>query len=91
MGDSGTSVVAYEELRRRVLTGTGGSELGADLPSARRDDCLAGTPNDSRNPVRPAADQKPWVAAPVLSDEIHAGLVRLLANMALAGRREMTP
>ena len=41
-------------------------------------------------PVRPAADQKPCVAAPVRSDEIHAGLVRLLANMALAGRREMT-
>ena len=91
MGDNGTSVVAYEELRRRVLTGTGGSELGQIFLLREGMTAWLAHQTTRTTPVRPAADQQPSVAAPVLSDEIHAGLVRLLANMALANRREMTP
>ena len=90
MGGSNTSVAAYEELRRRVLAGAGGSELGQIFLVREGMTAWLAHQTTRAAPVRPAADQKPCVAAPVRSDEIHAGRVRLLANMALAGRREMT-
>ena len=88
---SDTSVVAYEKLRRCVLAGAGACDLGQIFLlregivawMARETTCAA--------PINPTADRQGDVTAPVLSDEIHAGIVRVLANMALAaGRREMT-
>lgn len=91
MGGSNTSVAAYEELRRRVLAGGSACDLGQIF--LLREGMTAWLAHQTTRATtdRPAADQKPCVAAPVLPDEIHAGMVRLLANMALAGRREMTP
>jgi hypothetical protein len=47
--------------------------------------------NTRTAPAKPIVDQDRRVTAPVLSDEIHTSMVRVLASMALAGRREMTP
>ena len=87
---SDTSVALYEELRRCVFAGAGASDLGQIFLlcegvaawMAHRMTCTA--------PAEPAAGRGDSATAPVLSDEIHAGMVRVLANMALAGRREIT-
>jgi hypothetical protein len=78
-------VTAYEKLRTHVMTGSaagGHSGLvvllrqGVAAWMERRTACSA--------PVQPAPS-----AAPInVSDEIHAGLVRVLASMAMAGRQE---
>jgi hypothetical protein len=83
---------AYEELRRGVLVGaSAGSHVGLALLlreglaawMARGVACAV--------PVVPVADLDRPVAAPIVSDEIHAGVVRVLATMALAlgGLREL--
>jgi hypothetical protein len=41
-------------------------------------------------PTKLTTDRQRDATSPVVSDEIQAGIVRVLANMALAGRREMT-
>ena len=89
-GDDDAFVAAYEELRNQVLAGAGhGSPFGMillvregiaawmDRVSAR---CV---PAASSHPDRPGA-------AP-MSDEIHVGIARVLASIALAGRREKSP
>lgn len=93
MGGSETAVAAYEELRRRVLAGAGACDCDHRQIFLLREGIVAwiarGT--NSTAPVNLTADRDIDVTAPVLSDEIHAGMVRVLANMALAaGRREMT-
>jgi hypothetical protein len=40
-------------------------------------------------PVEPAADPDRRGAAPLVADEIHGAVVRVLASMALGGHREM--
>lgn len=85
-----TWVAAYEELRRCVLAGTGGRDLGQIFLLREGMTAWLAHATTRATPVWPAADRDKRVAAPVLSDEIHAGMVRVLANMALAGRREMT-
>lgn len=91
MDGSDTSVALYEELRRRVSAGAGASDLGQIF--FLREGVIAwmaqGTTRTA--PAEPAAGRDGGATAPVLSDEVHAGMVRVLANMALAGRREMTP
>jgi hypothetical protein len=86
-----TSIVAYEELRRRVLAGASGYDLGQIF--LLREGMVAWmTHGNTRTvPAKPIGDQDLRVTAPILSDEIHIGMVRVLASMALAGRREMTP
>jgi hypothetical protein len=86
-----TWVAAYEELRRRVLAGAGACDLGQIF--LLREGMTAWLAHQTTRATtdRPAADRDQRVVAPVLPNEIHAGMVRLLANMALAGRREMTP
>jgi len=75
---------AYEELRRRVLAsvpfgGHGGLVLllreGIAAWMARGAACVA--------PLEPALDPDRRGAAPIVSDEIHAAVVRVLASMAL--------
>ena len=82
------SVGAYEQLRSRVLAGSAcGSSFGLVL--LRREGIAAWMARGSARsaPVAPAAPDRD-AAAPVGSDEIHAGVVRVLASMALAGREE---
>jgi hypothetical protein len=40
--------------------------------------------------VQPVVVQEPLAAAPLPSGGFHADIVRVLANMALAGRQEMS-
>ncbi len=81
---------AYEELRRRVLAGTSvGGPFGLVL--LLREGLAAWMARGSAGaaPVEPAADPDRRGAAPLVSDEIHAAVVRVLAGMALGGHREM--
>jgi hypothetical protein len=89
MDGSDTSVALYEELRRRFFAGA--SDLGSI--SFLREGVIAWMAHGTTcpAPAEPAAGRDSGATAPVLSDEVHAGMVRVLANMALAGRREMTP
>ena len=82
-------MAAYEDLRRRTLMGsTGGGHFGVVL---LREGMAAWIARGAVASVatRPAPDADRRVAAPVLSDELHAGVVKVLAGMALSGRREM--
>lgn len=93
MGGSGTAVAAYEELRCRVLAAAGACDCDRGQIFLLRGGIVAwiarGT--TSTSPTNPTTDRQSDATAPVLSDEIHVGVVRVLANMALAaGRREMT-
>lgn len=93
MGDSGTAVVAYEELRRRVLAGAGACACDRGQIFLLRGGIVAWMAHETTStaPADLTADRDMDATAPVLSDEIHAGMVRVLANMALAaGGREMT-
>lgn len=80
----------YEELRRRVLTGSAfGGPFGVVL--LLREGLAAWMARGAAGaaPVAPAMHPGRWVAAPRASDEIHAAVVRVLASMAL-GRVEET-
>lgn len=95
-GDS--PAAEYEELRGHVRAGSAfGGHLGLVL--LLREGVAAwmarGSPSSGKvaqleqvestaNPERPVG-----VVAPGVMDEIHAGLVRVLANIALAGREEL--
>jgi hypothetical protein len=89
--DSDTHVPAYEELRQRVLAGaTHGSHFG--LVVLLREGIAAWMQRavvGSAGTPAAGPDRRP--AAPVLPDEIQAGVVRVLANMALSGRGELSP
>ena len=86
-----TSIVAYEELRRRVLAGASGYDLGQIFLLREGMVVWMAHGNTRTAPAKPIVDQDRRVTAPVLSDEIHTSMVRVLASMALAGRRKMTP
>ena len=94
VGDEDASVARYEELRHGVLTGApGGRHVGVIVLVREglaawlaQGSARAATVGPAAVPLglgRPAALQ-------VLS-EVHASVVRVLANMALAGRRELRP
>ena len=86
-GDGGDGcVTAYEMLRAQVLTGsTAGSPTGLlvllrqGLAAwiARRSACSSPAPAAART------------ATPLVGDEIHAAIVRVLASMVLAGQQEV--
>jgi hypothetical protein len=86
-----TSIIAYEELRRRVLAGASGYDLGQIFLLREGMVAWMAHGNTRTATAKPIVDQDRRVTAPVLSDEIHTSMVRVLASMALAGRREMTP
>ena len=83
-----TVVAAYEELRRRVLTGAPfGGPVGLVL--LRREGLVAWMTRGAAGgaPVE-AADAARRGAAPLVSNEIHAAVVQGLVNMALSGLKE---
>ena len=79
----------YEALRHRVLTGAAFGSAGGLVVLLR--DGLAAWMADG--PAGAAAVEAAGPArrgaAPIVSDEIHAAVVRVLANIALAGLKEM--
>jgi hypothetical protein len=81
--------VTYEELRGRVLAGAPfGGAFGVVL--LLREGLAAWMAGGSAGsvPVAPAVEPDRRAAAPLVSDEIHAAVVRVLASMALGGREE---
>ena len=87
-----TSVEAYEELRNHVLSGSSSVNSHSGLVLLRRQGVAAWVAQRSvcTASVQPAAVPEPQAAAPLPSDGLHADVVRVLANMALAGRQEMS-
>ena len=83
--------VAYEELRRRVLAGVPFDSRGG-LVLLLREGIAAWMARGSAGavPVTPAADPDRRGAAPIVSDEIHAAVVRVLASMALGRLGEVS-
>lgn len=83
VGDAG---VAYEELRSHVLTGAAGN--GAGLILLLREGLAAWLEGRGASSRRRESEVRPRLrthqAAPVVSDPIHAGIVRVLASMILA-------
>jgi len=81
--------VTYEELRGRVLAGApcGGA---CGLVLRLREGLAAWMAGGSAGsaPVAPAVEPHRRAAAPLVSDEIHAAVVRVLASMALGGPKE---
>lgn len=92
-GGADARVAAYEQLRHEVLAGAAQGThcrpfglvllLRAGI-SAWMDHRSAGSA-----PAGPWAAAEQPVAAPLASVELHAGLVRVLASIALAHREEM--
>ena len=83
------AVAAYEALRGHVLAGpAAGNAVGLVL--LLREGVVAWVARGRARvaSAEPAAEPARRIAAPVVSDELHAGLVRVLASMALAGRAE---
>ena len=92
VGGDDRSVARYEELRHGVLTGAPGGRHGGVLVLVREG--LAGWlahGSATAATVRPGATPGGRPAAPPVLGELHAGLVRVLATMALAGHREVHP
>ena len=75
----------YEALRHRVLTGAAFGGAGG-LVVLLRDGLAAWM---ARGSAGAAAGPARRGAAPLVSDEIHAAVVRVLANIALASLKEM--
>jgi len=87
--DRDTGVAAYEDLRKRVVTGADfGSHLG--LVQMLREGLTAWMSRCSTRFVTPEAAAIPArrAASITVSDEIHASLVQVLAGMALCSREE---
>jgi hypothetical protein len=80
----------YEALRHRVLTGAAFGGAGGlvvllrdGLAAWMADGAAGATAVEAVGPERRGA-------APIVSDEIHAAVVRVLANIALAGLRGLS-
>jgi hypothetical protein len=88
-----TSVALYENLRRCVLEEAGACDCDLGQIFLLRGGVVAWMAHGTTRtaPADLTADRDRHATAPVLSDEIHAGMVRVLANMALATRKEITP
>jgi len=93
-GGTDASVEAYEELRNHVLSGSSSMNGHSGLVLLLRQGVAAwvaqrsvGTSGTAS--VQPAAVPGPLAAAPLPSG-LHADVVRVLANIALAGRQEMS-
>ena len=81
---------AYEELRSHVLSGSP-SGRHFELALLLRQGVAAWMAGRSPSATQgqPAAAPEPLPAAPLVLDRLHADVVRVLANMALAGKQEM--
>lgn len=92
---SENAVALYEELRQCVLVQAGACACACDLGQIflLRGGVVAWMAHGTTRtaPTNLTADRGRDATAPVLSDEIHTDMVRVLASMALAGRKEMTP
>ena len=89
-GAESAALASYEELRRHVLAGAGfGSHFGLVLLLREGVAAWIRGALGSSVPVQREASSDRRSAPRPVPDEIHAGIVRVLANMALSGRQEM--
>ena len=80
----GDASFAYEELRSHVLSGVPGN--GTGLVLLLREGLAAWIEGRAASCPASEPEKRPrHKAVPVLSDEVHAGIVRVLASMVLAG------
>jgi hypothetical protein len=83
-------VAAYEELRLRLLGGsTRGSHFGLVVILQEGIAAWIARGSAAAAALKPAAEPNPRSAAPNLPNDVHAGVVRVLAGMALSIRREV--
>jgi hypothetical protein len=89
---SENAVPLYEELRRCVLEEAGACDGDRGRVFLLRGGIVAWMVHRTTRTAPPSPTAEPGrdATAPVLPDEIHAGVVQVLANMALAKRREIT-
>jgi hypothetical protein len=81
---------AYEALRAHVVSGVALSEP-TDLVLLLRDGVAAWMRQAARAVVRVSTTAAPASGALAAPQQIHAGIVQVLANMALAAGTEMSP
>ena len=89
-GRSDTSLASsYEELRSRALKGSANDRPGALL---LREGMVAWMAQRSAcpDPLNPVAEVPRRLAEPLVSDEMNASIVRVLASMAMGSREEMS-
>ena len=86
--DAGTSVKAYEELRNMVLSGSP-SDRHFEVALLLRQGVAGWIAGRSPCAAPGLAAPEPLAAVALPSNPLHADVVRVLANMALAGRQEM--
>ena len=90
-GEDGT-VAAYEELRAHILVGSpDGRHFGLIL--LLREGIAAWIERRATcwNPASNSATRDRALPRPLLSEQLHAEIVRVLASIALNGREEMKP
>ncbi|MBI2323173.1 MAG: hypothetical protein HYU88_14030 [Chloroflexi bacterium] len=80
-------VTAYEALRSHVLASSAGGGQPGLIVLLRQG--MAAWLTRRQVSARPAPAAEGDAARPLAADEIHAALVRLLAGIALAGRKEV--
>lgn len=89
-GSRDTSVASYEELRVRVLTGSScGGHVGLVVLVREGVTAWLARPLAPRSPIESATVGGPGAVASTLSDDVRAGFVHVLANIAVAHREEM--
>jgi hypothetical protein len=88
---SNTSVAAYEQLRSQVIAGaTSGNHFGLILLLREGIAAWIARSRIDYAPAESPADPNLRSASPRVPSEIHAGIVGVLANMAMASRKEMS-
>lgn len=90
-GGRDTSVASYEELRLRVLTGSScGGHVGLVVLVREGVTAWLARPIAPRSPIQSATTiDGGCSAAGTVSDDFHAGVIHVLANIAVARREEM--
>jgi hypothetical protein len=86
-----TSVAAYEQLRSQAIAGaTSGSHFGLILLLREGIAAWIARARIDFAPAESPVDPNFCAASSALPTEIHAGIVGVLANMAMASRKEMS-
>ena len=84
--DSGSAVTAYEQLRAHVLEGTTAGVFG--LIVLMREGVVAWLSHATAPPMATSHVKDPIAATPIVPDDIHADVICVLANMAMAISQE---
>jgi hypothetical protein len=81
-GDRGSAATTYEQLRDHVLEGTTAGVFG--LIVLMREGVAAWLVHAAPPPVAITHAKDPLATTPIVSDDIHADMICVLANMAMA-------